>query len=120
MKRDFLEGLLGENPEAVEAILQQHQKELDEVVFSGMLSGAIRDAGARSEKAVAALLDVDGIRASDDPAKAAKAALQQLKKEQDYLFASPVPRYAPGTGTGSFEKPEPQGLAAALKARFGK
>ena len=120
MERAFLEGILGDDSQAVEAILQQHQKELEDVVFSGMLSGAIRDAGARSEKAVAALLDVDSIRGSDDPAKAARAALQQLKKEQDYLFASPVPRYAPGTGTGSFEKPEPQGLAAALKARFGK
>ena len=120
MEREFLEGILGDNAEAVEAILQQHQKELQDVVFAGVLSKVISDAGGRNEKAVAALLDMDSIRASEDPRQAATMAVQQLKKEQDYLFLQAAPRYAPGTGTGNFTTPEPKSLADALKAKFGK
>ena len=111
---------MGDNAEAVEAILGQHEKEMADVVFAGVLSKVIRDAGGRNEKAVAALLDMDSIRASEDPKQAAQQAVQQLKKEQDYLFAQPAPRYAAGTGTGNFTTPEPKSLADALKAKFGK
>lgn len=120
MEREFLEGLLGDNAQAVEAILGQHEKELADVVFAGTLSKVIADAGGRNEKAVAALLDMESIRASDNPKAAAEQAVQQLKKEQDYLFAAPAPRYAPGTGTGNFTTPEPKSLADALKQKFGK
>ena len=120
MEREFLEGLLGDNAEAVETILAQHQKEVADVVFAGTLSKVIADAGGRNEKAVAALLDMEGIRASDDPKAAAEAAVQQLKQTEEYLFLNPAPRYAPGTGTGNFEKPAPKSLAEALKQRFGR
>ena len=120
MDKAFLEGVLGENTQAVETILQQHQKEMQDVVFAGVLSKVISDAGGRNEKAVAALLDMDSIRGSNDPKAAAVQAVAQLKKEQDYLFLQPAPRYAPGTGTGSFTTPEPKSLADALRQKFGK
>ena len=122
MERAFLENLqVNEQAlpeEVIQAILQQHQKELADVTFAGVLSGVIREAGGRNEKAVTALLDLDSIRASDHVKQAAEQAVQQLKKEQAYLFFAPAPRYAPGTGTGNFEKPEPKSLADALREKF--
>ena len=120
MDKAFLEGILGDSPEAVEAIMAQHRKELDDMAFAGVLSKVICDAGGRNEKAVAALLDVESIRSSEDPKQAAVQAVQQLKQEQDYLFVQSAPRYAPGTGTGTFTTPEPKSLADALKQKFGK
>ena len=122
MDRTFLENLqVNEQAlpeEVIEAILAQHQKEVADLAFAGILSKVISQAGGRNEKAVAALLDVEAIRASEDPALAAQKAVQQLKQEQDYLFVTAAPRYAAGTGTGNFEKPEPQTLAGALKEKF--
>ena len=120
MERAFLENLLGEDAQAIDAILGEHQKALDDMAFQGMMSAAIRDAGARSEKAVAALLDTATIRESDDPKKAAAQALQQLRQAESYLFDLPAPRYAAGTGAGDLQPKEPGSLADALKQKFGK
>ncbi len=122
MDKAFLEGLLGtaEGTQAViDAVLAEHEKALAAMALEHTLSRVIADAGGRSQKAICALLDTEAIRTSDDPKAAAEAAVRQLKAEQDYLFAAPVPpAYAPGTGTGSFTAPEPQTLAGALKEKF--
>lgn len=83
--------------------------------FSGLLSTAITGAKGKNAKAISALLDVDTLKSSKNQEVDIKAALDTLKKDNDYLFESdqtPAP-YAGGTGTHHMEKPKP---AADMKS----
>lgn len=132
MDREFLESL-GVAQETAEVILAEHGRQVQDwqdkytqavadaenARFGGMLDSAISAARGRNAKAITALLDMDAIRASEDPKACAEAALAELKKHNAYLFEAPVPSpYAPGTGTGDFSRPAPQTLAGALKEKF--
>lgn len=108
--------------EAHDKAISDHQQELDGIKFQGVLDSAITAAKGKNAKAIAALLDVETLRGSEDQSKAIKDALEDLKKENGYLFddgATPPP-YARGTGTGN---PAPAGtdtLAGALRERYNK
>ena len=127
MDRAFLEGL-GLNEQTVEAVLAEYGKsqqsweeKYSQLQFGTVLESAVAAAGGRSAKAIAALLDVEALRISEDPPKAVKQAIAQLKQEHGYLFESPrPPAYAPGTGTAAFAPEAPQTLAGALKEKFQK
>lgn len=128
MEREFLEQL-GLEETVIDAVLSEHDKavrsfdeQLQQVRFDAMFQNAVQRSGGRNAKAIGALLDMSQLRASDAPEEALDAALQQLKKENAYLFeSSQPPRYAPFTGTRQVEpQQENQTLAQALKARFGK
>lgn len=128
MERDFLEQL-GLEESAIDAVLTEHGKtvrsfeaQLQQVRFDAMFQNAVQRSGGRNAKAIGALLDLPQLCASEQPEQALDAALQQLKKENAYLFESPQPpRYAPLTGTRQTDpQQENQTLAQALKARFGK
>ena len=57
MDREFLEGLgadSGLTPEAMDAILQQHGKEISRLRLEGTLKNAVLRFGGRNEKAIAA------------------------------------------------------------------
>lgn len=134
MKREFLESLrVEEQPlpgEVIDSILQMHtqaletaeqthQQELAQLRLQGALESAVIKAGGRSVKAIAALLDMDSIGASDDVPKALDTALQALKKESGYLFEmSAPPPYARFTGTGEGTETRPATLAGALRERM--
>ena len=126
MNREFLEAQ-GLAPEAVEAVLAEHERLVQqlqaqhaEAQFAGVLENMIQAHRGRSAKAIMALLDVEAIRAGDDPRAAAEEALTALKKESPYLFEASAPAYAANTGTGNFVAPAPRTLADALKEKFGK
>ena len=119
MDKDFLEAL-GLSQETQEAILTRHAQALGKVQFDAMLERTVTAAGGRSVKAAVALLDTEGLQSADDPAAAAMEAVQDLKKQNPWLFQVAAAPYAPGTGTGAFTAPEPKTLADALKAKFGK
>lgn len=148
MKREFLQNLkVGDQPlskEVIDAIMEengrdiqgakawqekynqavaQHQKELADMSFSGALEQAIFRAKGRNAKAIAALLDVDALRNSENQLSAIEQALENLKQENSYLFetAQTPPPYARGTGsqTGATER-TPATLAGALRERFEK
>ena len=86
------------------------------VRFDAALNTAIGKAGGRSEKAIRALLDLDGLRASSDRETAIAAALEQLEQENGYLFGVPTPPpYAAGTGA-AVQSGEPD---EALRRAFG-
>lgn len=76
------------------------QAKLDGMAFDGRVKDAITAAKGRSAKAIAALLDVDALRASKNQAADIAAAIETVKKENAYLFESDPPApYAAGTGT---------------------
>lgn len=106
--------------ELVERILQAHEQAMVRLRTEQAVQLAIARQGGRSSKAIQALLDMDTIAQSANPADAAEEAVKKLKQAQDYLFIQPAPVYAPGTGTEGYASPEPQSLSGALKERFGK
>lgn len=79
----------------------EHQKQLADMAFDGVLKDAITAAKGRSDKAIRALLDVEALKASKDQTADIKAALEGLKKDSGYLFETDEtpPPYAAGTGT---------------------
>lgn len=63
-----------------------YKNEQQEREFNDSLSNAISEAKGRSPKAIAALLDVEKLRASKNQQADIKAALDSLRKESGYLF----------------------------------
>lgn len=98
-----------------------HKKELDELRFGALLKEAVHAAKGRNEKAIAALLDLDTIRAEEDPSAALKNAMTELKKNSGYLFEGEEtpPPFSGGTGTRQRGiREQPATLAGALRERF--
>ena len=124
MERAFLEGLrVGEEAlpeEVMDAILQEHGKELSQLRLQSSLETAVIKAGGRNIKAISALLDMEAVAQSENVAAALEAALQALKKDSPYLFETPAPpRYAKFTGTAADgSEHAPQTLAGALRERM--
>ena len=100
---------------------QLHAAELAQRDFSQMLHSAITGAKGRNQKAILALLDPEALKSAEDPEKATREALEQLRKTDGYLFeqTKTPPLYARGTGadTGA-QKKAPTTLAGALQERF--
>lgn len=80
---------------------EAHKKQLADLAFDGVLKEAITAARGRNTKAIAALLDVDALKASKDQTADIKSALEALKKDSGYLFDSKEtpPPYSPLAGT---------------------
>ena len=127
MEKEFLQEL-GLAPETVDAIMTEHGRavqEKDAAMAQLRLEHAVETAvhryGGRNVRAVAALLDMDGIQKSQDVSGALDAALKALKKENGWLFESPAPPpYARFTGAVQTPAPKATTLAGALRERMGK
>ena len=100
--------------------LKAHRQELDTLRFQAALEEAVKTCGGRNTKAIAALLDLDTIRSREDLPQALQGALEELKKEHDYLFRSQTPPpYARGTGTREGADNHTQDtLAGALREKY--
>ena len=150
MKREFLQSLrVGESAlpkEIVDAIMAEngrdiqahrqaaqqwedkyqqamtdHAAQLADLRFEGLLKEAVTASRGRNLKAIAALLDIPALKESPEPETAIGEALQQVRKENAYLFdTEPTPPpYAEGTGTQTaFGQQHPETLAGALRERF--
>lgn len=79
---------------------KEWQEKLNGMAFDGKIKDAISAAKGRNAKAIAALLDVDKLRKSNNQGAEIKAALEDLKKDNAYLFEDDTtpPPYAGGTG----------------------
>ena len=86
-----------------------HQKEQEEREFNEMLSTAITESKGKNTKAITALLDLDALRKSKNQEKDIKAALEGIKKDNEYLFdvtGVPPARFdEPGKGGGGGGNP---------------
>lgn len=69
----------------------EYQAQLADMEFNAVLDKAIASVGAKNAKSVMALLDLDSIKASKNQEADIKNALEQVKKENDYLFTSDEP-----------------------------
>ena len=70
--------------------------------FNTAIEKAITGAKGKNSKAIMALLDMDALKKSTNRDADVKAAIEAVKKDNDYLFESEEKpgKYASGTGTG--------------------
>ena len=111
MDREYLENLVG--AEAAGEIWQRHTQALKRQEVGFAVSLAVANAAGRNEKAIRALLDEEAIAAAEDSVSAARQAVEQLKKEQSFLFAPPTVS-SPGTGALTLEREPSMGDIAAM------
>ena len=99
---------------------QTHRQELDRLSFESAVQQAIQEAQGRNVKAISALLDLPALQACEDRDSALKKALEELKKDEQYLFGDQTPPpYARATGTRTpGNETAPTGLAGALREKF--
>ena len=88
-----------------------HQKEQEEREFNEMLSAAISESKGKNNKAITALLDLDALRKSKNQEKDIKAALESIKKDNEYLFDTT------GTPPARFDDPGNKGNPAGTLTR---
>lgn len=69
--------------------------------FKDKLNASITKAGGRNTKAIAALLDLDALKASKNQDTDIASALETVKKDNDYLFGADQPINNPVGGTGT-------------------
>ena len=128
LPKDVIDAIMEENgrdiqsgkiwKEKYEQAAADHQKQLAELTFQQSLQQAVTKAGGRNMKAIAALLDLESLRAAPE---GLEAALEQLKGECDYLFSQAAPPpFAAGTGMQTEPVTGPASLASALRERFNK
>ena len=74
--------------------------------FDATIEKAIAGAKGKNAKAIMALLDMDALKKSTNRDADVKAAIEAVKKDNDYLFESEETpgRYATGTGRGGNNK----------------
>lgn len=88
--------------------------------FDDTLNAAIKAAGGKSEKAIAALLDIDALRASKNQGEDIKAAIEAVKKSDAYMFGSGEPhKNAVGATGGAGSGELSGGEFAAMRALMG-
>ena len=100
--------------------VEDHKLQLSRMAFDRALGEGIMKAKGRNAKAITALLDVEGLQASENQSQAIEQALEILKKENRYLFEGDVPPpYARGTGAfNGVQDKHPTTLAGALREKF--
>ncbi len=80
---------------------EEWQKKIATMEFDNMVKDAITAAKGKNHKAIAALLDLDTLRASKNQAVDLQNALDAVEKENGYLFGDDQtpPPYSAGTGS---------------------
>lgn len=90
-------------------------KEADRA-FKEDVEAAIKTAGGKNAKAIMALLDMGTLKESKNQKDDIKTALEELQKDNDYLFGSKEPIQNP---TGPTNTPKPESGDSALRAAMG-
>lgn len=90
-----------------------------ERVFNDTLAEAIKSAGGRSTKAIAALLNIDELKASKNQSEDIKKALDTVKESDAYLFGSDEPFLNPIGATGGNGGSDGNTNLSAIRAAMG-
>lgn len=101
--------------------VEEHDRQVSALRLEHALQTSVAKARGRNVKAIAALLDMDALGASEDLPGALDAAMEELKAENGYLFdTEPVPPpYAQSTGTCTGAQTSyPATLAGALREKY--
>lgn len=79
----------------------EYKAKIADMEFSSVLDSAISASKAKNTKALKALLDVEKLKASKNQAEDIKSAIENVKKDNDYLFESAEPIKNPVAPTGT-------------------
>lgn len=107
----------------LETAKSNHAKELEDIRFQSVLTDRVNSYGPKNQKAVMALLDIEKLRESKNQDADITAALEAIKKENDYLFqtSKPTPRVVAGTATTQVDGTDKKAQAnEAFRALLGK
>lgn len=104
--------------EKYETAVTRHTQEQAQLRFDHALELAVLEAGGRNQKAIAALLDIPALQASEDPKTAVRDAVRQLKSEQSYLFLPQAVPFSGGAGAFTPQEAQPVTLAGALREKL--
>lgn len=99
---ECLDAVLGMHEAELKAATDEVNKQHDENLFNRFLSEEIARAKAMNEKAVMAMLDIDALKGSEDREGAIRQAIDDLVKNEGWLFKKedPIPPpYATGDGS---------------------
>lgn len=98
---DELKGQITKLTEDLDKKDRDWQNKLTGIEFDHGIEAAINKAKGKNAKAIKALLDMDTLRASTNRDADIAAAIESVKKDNDYLFDNEkIPgKYAEGTGT---------------------
>lgn len=96
-----LQGKIDTLNQTLQAKETEYQQKIADMEFGSVLEGAIASSGAKNAKAVKALLDLDALKTSKNQAEDIKKALEEVKMENDFLFASEEPIQNPVKDTGN-------------------
>ncbi|MGN0477480.1 MAG: phage scaffolding protein [Ruminococcus sp.] len=69
----------------------EYQQKIADMEFNSVLDSAISKSGAKNAKAVKALLDLENLKTSKNQADDITKALDEIKKDNDYMFTSDEP-----------------------------
>lgn len=130
LPKEIIDAIMAEHGKGVEAAkgweekykqaVADHERAMAEMQFSARLKEAVTAHKGRNAKAIMALMDMETLRASENPESDIEKALEALQASDAYLFDtdSTPPPYARGTGAkGAAEKTAPATLADALRSR---
>ena len=94
----FLKELLG--AELAQQVLEKHNAVVSGLRLEYALDRAVEKSGGRNKKAIRAMLDETALMQAENVDEAAKNAVDDLKKENAWLFAAPRVS-SPGVGAMS-------------------
>lgn len=105
----------------IEANKADYEAKIADRDFTDMVDKAITSANGKNNKAIKALLDIEGLKSSKNQQKEIEAALKELAEAEDskMLFGEPEPQKM-GTGNpiGTVTKDNGAGLTGVEKAFF--
>ena len=119
---DSLKGQIADLNGKLSKAETDYQAKIADIEFTGRLDSAISGLKGKNSKAIKAMLDIDALKASKNQAEDIKAALENVKKENDYLFdAEDRPgSYASGTGSGGRNRGQVSRFGGADVTAFAK
>lgn len=97
---DELKGQIAKLQDDLKAKDDEYAAKEADRLFTDTLKEAIRNAGGRNDKAVMALLDLEGLKASKNQSEDIKKALETAKESDAYLFGANEPFNNPVGPTG--------------------
>ncbi|MBR6102621.1 MAG: phage scaffolding protein [Ruminococcus sp.] len=102
-----LQGKVAQLTQDIEDSKKKYEAEIADIKFANLLDSKITQSGAKNNKAVLALLDIDALKQSKNQEQDILAAITAVKASDDYLFASTNSNPAEGNAPEGQEGQQP-------------
>lgn len=116
VKPDELQDTIKKLQADIKAKDDEYAAKEEDRAFTEAVKDAIRAAGGRNEKAIIALLDPAALKGSKNQKEDIAAAIEEVKKDNGYMFGSKEPIQNPTGPTGGGGE---DAQASALRAAMG-